>query len=293
MAQSTRHSILDTILAHKRDHEVPQRKRCIPLSEMRRQAEAVEQPALDFTAALQSAQCVALIAEVKRASPSKGDLVNGEFRPLELAQTYEAAGAAAVSVLTDERFFKGSLKYLTGVKQAVRIPVLRKDFIVDEYQLYEARAAGADAALLIVAALDDATLEVLHTLALELGLVPLVEVHDEAETERALRLGARVIGVNNRDLRTFATDIRTTERCARLIANSRRTSRRTEDSSKDPATALHPTPLIVSESGIFTPGDVAVVSAMGARAVLVGESIITAGNIAGQVRALAHVPCGG
>ena len=293
MAQSIRHSILDTILAHKRDDEVPQRKRRIPLSEMRRQAEAVEQPARDFTAALQPAQCVALIAEVKRASPSKGDLVNGEFRPLELAQTYEAAGAAAVSVLTDERFFKGSLEHLTGVKQAVRIPVLRKDFIVDEYQLYEARAAGADAALLIVAALDDATLDALHTLALELGLAPLVEVHDEAETERALRLGARVIGVNNRDLRTFATDIRTTERCARLIANSRRTSRRTEDSSKDPATTLHPTPLIVSESGIFTPDDVAVVSAMGARAVLVGESIITAGNIAGQVRALAHVPCGG
>jgi indole-3-glycerol phosphate synthase len=288
MTQPTRQSILDTILEHKRVHELPQRKRAIPLHEIRRRAEAVVQPRRDFAAALQRHEdCVALIAEVKRASPSKGELVKGEFKPVELARAYEVNGATAISVLTDERFFRGTLEYLTQVKQAVHVPVLRKDFIIDEYQLYEARAAGADAALLIVAALDDPALAHLHRLATDLGLTPLVEVHDEAETERALAIGARVIGVNNRDLRTFMTDIRTTALCAQRVRDWAQRPTGRDRTSVDPAD--YPWPIIVSESGIFTPADVVEVARMGARAILVGESIITSGDVAAQVQALANV----
>jgi indole-3-glycerol phosphate synthase len=282
MTQPANRSILDTILEHKRSGELPQRKRALSLPEMRRHAEALREPARDFAAALRRADGrVALIAEVKRASPSRGELVKGAFDPVAIAQTYAANGAAAISVLTDERFFKGALEYLVQVREAVGVPVLRKDFIVDPYQLYEARAAGADAALLIVAALSDGELAELHTLARELTLTPLVEVHDEAETERALKIGAQVIGVNNRDLRTFVTDIETTARCARFIDG-----RRTTD---DRGTVVRRPSSVVSESGIFTPADVARVAAMGAQAVLVGESIITSGDMAAQVRALSGV----
>jgi indole-3-glycerol phosphate synthase len=263
-------SILDTILAHKRDTELPARKRARPPAEVRRAAEAMPGPTRDFAAALRRADGrVALIAEVKRASPSRGDLIQGDFRPADLARTFVAHGASAISVLTDERFFKGGLDHLAQVRAAVDAPLLRKDFIFDPYQLYEARAAGADAALLIVAALDDAALCDLHTLALTLTLTPLVEVHDPAEAERALVAGAEVIGVNNRDLRTFRVDIETTVRCAQAIGATGRT--------------------LVSESGIATAADVARVAAMGARAVLVGESIITADDVVGQVRALSNV----
>lgn len=282
-------NILDEILAHKREVEVPARKRAVPLNEMRRMAEAITTPARDFAGALHRADGnVALIAEVKRASPSKGDLVKGVFDPVALATTYEANGAACISVLTDEKYFKGDLNHLRAVKSAVNIPVLRKDFIVDAYQLYEARAAGADAALLIVAALDDAELRALHALALSLTLTPLVEVHDEAETERALNAGARVIGVNNRDLRTFKVDIETTRACAqRFSISDFRLS--IADLVNPQSTIQHPK-LLVSESGIFTPADVARVAGMGANAVLVGESIITSGDLPAQVRALAGVP---
>lgn len=263
-----RMSILDTILEHKRAVEVPQRQRERPLAEVRAAAEGSPIPR-DFAAALKPAHGrVALIAEVKRASPSKGDLVKGRFDPAAIAKTYEANGAAAISALTDEPFFRGALSYLSEVKRAVGIPVLRKDFIVDAYQLYEARAAGADAALLIVAALSDDELRDLHALALQLRLTPLVEVHDEAETERALAMGALVIGVNNRDLRTFVTDMQTTARCARLVSSGH---------------------VLVSESGIFTPADVRRAAAMGASAVLVGESLITSADMAAQVRALSGV----
>jgi indole-3-glycerol phosphate synthase len=276
-------SILDTILEHKRRVEVPQRKSLIPLDGVRREAESTPTPR-DFAGALHKADdTVALIAEVKRASPSKGIFIKGEFKPIEIAQAYEANGASAISVLTDENYFQGHLSFMTAVKHAVNIPVLRKDFIVDAYQLYEARAAGADAALLIVAALDDAELRDLHQLALALKLTPLVEVHDEAETERAMAIGASVIGVNNRDLRTFTLDIETTARCAKRLEI------RDWRWSQSPISNLQS--LLVSESGIFTPADVARVAAMGARAVLVGESIITSPNMAEQVRALASVRC--
>jgi indole-3-glycerol phosphate synthase len=284
-------SILDAILEHKRNVELPQRKRQIPLAEMRRAAEQMRDAPRDFAAALRRADgCVALIAEVKRASPSKGELVKGEFKPAALAQTYEANGASAISVLTDERFFKGALDHLRDVKRSVSAPALRKDFLIDPYQLYEARAAGADAALLIVAALDDATLSDLHTLAGELGLTPLVEVHDERETEWAMKIGARVIGVNNRDLRTFDTDITTTARCAKVVLGnwSLVDERRRLTNYQLPITNDRQ-PTLVSESGIFTPDDVARVARMGARAVLVGESIITSGEIPAQVRALSAV----
>lgn len=263
-------SILDTILSHKRETEIPARMRARPLDEVRRAAEATPAAPRSFARALRRADGqVALIAEIKRASPSRGDLVKSSFDPVALGQAYARNGAAAISVLTDERFFKGDLTHLSAVRAAVDVPVLRKDFIVDAYQLYEARAAGADAALLIVAALDDAALRDLHTLARELALTPLVEVHDPAEADRAMRIGAQVIGVNNRDLRTFKVDIETTAACARAIDAAAR--------------------VLVSESGIFTPADVARVAAMGARAVLVGESIITSGDVAGQVRALSSV----
>jgi indole-3-glycerol phosphate synthase len=242
---------------------------------MRRLAETSGTPVRNFAVALHRADGrVALIAEIKRASPSKGDLARGEFQPEALARTYATHGASAISVLTDERFFKGALDHLRQVRAVVDVPLLRKDFILDPYQLYEARAAGADAALLIVAALDDAALRDLFTLACELNLTPLVEVHDERETDRALAIGARVIGVNNRDLRTFVTDIETTARCAARLARDR--------ANADGYT-------LVSESGIFTTDDVARVAAMGAHAILVGESIITSDDVAVQVRALSGV----
>ena len=261
-------SILNTILDHKRNTEVPARLLARPLAEVRRAAEAMP-AARDFGAALRRAdRRVALIAEVKRASPSRGLLARGKWRPAELARTYEANGASCVSVLTDARFFQGELEDLVAVRMAIGLPVLRKDFTVHPYQVYEARAAGADAVLLIVAALDDSDLRDLHALALELGLTALVETHDEAEVDRAMAAGARVIGVNNRDLRTFEMDLDTTRRCAAHLRGA--------------AT-------LVSESGIFTPAHVAAVAAMGARAVLVGESIITSGDIAAQTRVLSSV----
>lgn len=277
MTHSPQRNILDEILAHKRETEVPASKRAVPPADMLRMAESMTSPARDFAGALHLADGhVALIAEVKRASPSKGELVKGAFDPVALASAYEANGASCISVLTDERYFKGSLDHLRAVKQAVTIPVLRKDFIVDAYQLYEARAAGADAALLIVAALDDATLRDFHALACELTLTPLVEVHDEAETERAMKIGATVIGVNNRDLRTFKVDIETTRACAKRLESG-------DERLNLPRS-------LVSESGIFTPADVAKVAGMGANAILVGESIITSGDLPAQVKALAGVP---
>lgn len=261
-------NILDQILEHKRTVEVPGRMRAMPLVEMRRRAETSPLPRRDFARALRR-DTVALIAEVKRASPSRGIFVPGEFDPVAIGRVYADNGAAAISVLTDEPYFKGHLDYMTAVSNAVNVPVLRKDFVVDAYQLYEARAAGADAALLIVAALEQNELQALHDATTALGMTALVEVHDEAETERALAIGARVIGVNNRDLRTFVTDIETTAACARLVDTNTHT--------------------LVSESGIFTVAHVQRVAAMGAHAILVGESIIIAPDRADQVRMLSGV----
>jgi indole-3-glycerol phosphate synthase len=207
---------------------------------------------------------VRLIAEVKRASPSQG-LFRADLDPIAQASTYAAAGAAAVSVLTDARYFHGSLDDLVLVRRAVPVPVLRKEFIVDEYQLWEAREAGADAVLLIVAALDDAVLRDLLGAAKGAGLATLVEVHTAAELDRALRLGAPVIGINNRDLQTLTTTLA-------------------------PSLALLPQippgPIAVSESGLRTGADVAQVVAAGAHAVLVGETLLRAEDVAAKVREL-------
>jgi len=205
-----------------------------------------------------------VIAEVKRRSPSKGELAEIP-EPALLAEAYARGGAAAISVLTEERRFGGSLADLQAVRAAVDVPVLRKDFIVTPYQLLEARVAGADLALLIVAALDDDTLRRLHDEARELGLTVLVEVHDEAETERAVALGAELIGVNARNLRTLAVDHDTFGRLAPLVPEDR---------------------VLVAESGITGPDDAARFAGQGARVVLVGEALVRDGDPEGAVRAL-------
>lgn len=256
--------VLDEIVAHKRA-EVAELKARRPMATMVAACRGLA-PARDFEAALRPAPGarVRLIAEVKRASPSQG-LFRGDLDPIAQASIYATAGAAAVSVLTDARYFHGSLDDLVRVRAAVPVPVLRKEFIVDEYQLWEAREAGADAVLLIVAALEDAALRDLLAAAKGAGLATLVEVHTAPELDRALRLNPPVIGVNNRDLQTLTTSLA-------------------------PSLALLPQippgPIAVSESGLRTGADVAQVVAAGAHAVLVGETLLRAADVAATVREL-------
>ncbi|HDQ73024.1 MAG TPA: indole-3-glycerol phosphate synthase TrpC [Chloroflexi bacterium] len=254
-------TILDEIVHHKWG-EVERLKRDYPLEAIQ---DAVTQapPPRDFGDALRAPD-VSLIAEVKKASPSKG-VICEDFDPVALARAYEAHGAAAVSVLTDAHFFQGRLDDLRAVRQAVEVPVLRKDFVIDPYQVYEARAAGADAVLLIVAALDDARLLELHRLVRDLGMTALVEVHDGRELERALVVGPRVVGVNNRDLRTFEVSLETT---ARLRA------------------AIPVDVVLVSESGVHTPEDVARLAEIGAHAMLVGEALVRADDVGAKIQQL-------
>ncbi|NDJ52001.1 MAG: indole-3-glycerol phosphate synthase TrpC [Chloroflexi bacterium] len=260
-------TILDKILANTAK-EVAQRQADRALHIVREQAE--KQPApLDFVAALQRDR-VALIAEVKHASPSRGVLID-PFNPLELADLYHANGAAAISVLTDQQFFRGSLDILHAIHSKVASPLLCKDFILTPYQIYEARAAGADALLLIVAALPQATLETLHALARCLGMAALVEVHNEAERDRALALSPALLGINNRDLKTFDVDLDTVGRLANSIPE---------------------VVTLVAESGLKTPQDVKRMAQQGADAVLIGEGLVTAGapaRIAEQVRVFSAV----
>jgi indole-3-glycerol phosphate synthase len=256
--------VLDEIVAHKRA-EVAELKARRPMVTVVAACRGLA-PGRDFEAALRPAPGarVRLIAEVKRASPSQG-LFRGDLDPIAQASIYATAGAAAVSVLTDARYFHGSLDDLVRVRAAVPVPVLRKEFIVDEYQLWEAREAGADAVLLIVAALDDSTLRDLLAAAKGAGLATLVEVHTAAELDRALRLNPPVIGVNNRDLQALTTSLA-------------------------PSLALLPQippgPIAVSESGLRTGADVAQVVAAGAHAVLVGETLLRAADVAATVREL-------
>ncbi|MBP7963333.1 MAG: indole-3-glycerol phosphate synthase TrpC [Caldilineaceae bacterium] len=245
--------VLDEIMAWKR-LEVPKQMELVPLAQAKAFA-LISPPALDFAAALTAKPGASLIAEVKRASPSKG-LIAKEWDPVFMAETYVLNGAAAISCLTDARFFQGQLDYLTAIKERFReakvtVPVLRKEFIYHEYQIYEARMAGADAVLLIVAVLSDTELRTLLQLTHNLKMAALVEVHDEAEVERALAAGAQIIGVNNRDLRTFEVDIETTARLRALIPADK---------------------ILVGESGIRTVEDVARMAEMGCDAILVGES---------------------
>ena len=205
---------------------------------------------------------IALIAEVKKASPSAG-IICPNFDPVRIAKEYEAAGASCLSVLTDEKFFQGSLEYLKQIRAAVKLPLLRKDFIIDERQILEAVEWGADAILLIVAILSDSQLNEFHKLACQAGLSVLVEVHDADELRRAIAIGARLIGVNNRDLKTFTVDLATTETLAKKLF--------AEQTREDV--------LLVAESGIHTRADVQRVAQAGAGAILVGESLMR-GDIA-------------
>ena len=257
-------SVLDDIVAGVRT-DLAARESVTGLADLRAALADVDpprDPMPHFRAAGSS-----VIAEVKRRSPSKGDLADIPD-PAALATSYAAGGAAAISVLTEERRFGGSLDDLRAVRAAVETPLLRKDFVVEGYQLLEGRAAGADLALLIVAALADDDLRRLHDQARELGLTVLVEVHDEPETERAVALGAELIGVNARNLKTLEVDDATFAKLAPLVPADR---------------------VLVAESGISGPADVARYAADGARAVLVGEALVRDGDPVAAVRAMREV----
>ncbi len=246
-----RGEILDEIMTHHRER-LPRVMAEVPLADLRAMA-AVAPPPRDFVAALRGPG-VALLAECKKASPSKG-LIVPHYDPVRLARAYEKGGARAISVLTDTRHFQGTLEHLRDVREAVRLPVLRKDFMIDPYQVYEARAIGADAILLIAACLADGQMAELEALALGLGMAVLVEVHDGAELDRALRLKTPLVGINNRNLRSFDTTLDTT---LGLLADV-------------PADRL-----LVTESGIASRADVQRLRAAGVQAFLVGETFMRA-----------------
>lgn len=255
--------LLGEILAAKRTEVAAAKGRCSE-REMEAHARAAPAGAHAFLRALREAPAPRIIAEIKRRSPSRGEL-RADFDAEALASAYQAGGAAALSVLTDEAYFGGCLEALCRARAAAPLPVLRKDFIIDPYQVDEAWRYGADALLLIVAALDDAGLAKLLARTRGYGMDALVEVHDEAELERALRAGADLLGVNNRDLRSFHTDLAVTERLAPRIPGG---------------------VVFVSESGIFTHGDIQRLAASGASAFLVGESLVRERDPAGALRRL-------
>ena len=254
--------ILDTIVAHKQE-EVKIQKSQLPLSELRKTLRDMT-PTRDFKAAISTPGQISLIAEVKKASPSKG-IIREDFDPIAIAQIYQSSGAAAISVLTDERFFQGSLSYLTAIREVTSIPLLRKDFIIDEYQIYQARAAGADAILLIAAILELETMQTFLNIAYSLDLNCLVEVHTESELRRVLDADAQIVGINNRDLNTFQTNLNTTVQLRKLIPQDK---------------------IVVSESGIHSSRDVKMLQECGVNAILVGESLMRSADINAKVKEL-------
>jgi len=253
--------ILDAIV-QKKKIRIGEGKKAMPLSEMRKMAES-SAGTVSFRRAI-TAPGLSVIAEVKKASPSKG-LICSDFKPLRIAAQYEGAGAAAVSVLTEEDFFLGCGETLTRVKSLVKLPVLRKDFIVDVWQVYESRAIDADAVLLIATLLDSARLREFRLLAEELGMDALVEAHSEPELESAVASGAGIIGINNRDLNTFFVDIRTTGHLKKLMPSGI---------------------TVVSESGIENRRDIEYLEDIGVEAALVGEALMKAPDIAAKMREL-------
>ncbi len=255
-------TILEKIVATKR-REIEAAKVAAPGDELRAQLKDAP-PVRDFFGALSAPGSIHLIAEVKQASPSKG-LIRPDFQPTQIATIYAQGGASCISVLTDQPYFQGSLDHLRAIRQVVDLPLLRKDFILDRYQLYEARLAGADGVLLIAECLDDCQLRSLHNEALDLGMTPLVELYEESNIERVLGAGALLVGVNNRNLHTFEVDLQHTLRIQRQIPADR---------------------VLVSESGIATRADVLRLENAGVRAMLVGESLLRQPDISAALKGL-------
>ena len=254
--------ILDTIVAHKRE-ELKRDKENTPLQTLKSRLYDLP-PTRDFRAALVPPGSVNLIAEVKKRSPSKG-IIREDFDPVNIAKTYAGNGASAISVLTDHEFFGGDLSYLSKIRNAVELPLLRKDFTIDEYHIYQARVAGADAVLLIVAILTPEQLREFIGVAHHLNLTALVEVHTQPEVDIALDVGAEIIGINNRDLKTFHTDIATSFQLRKSIPDDK---------------------IVVSESGIYTREDVMKLGEADIDAILVGESLMRSADIGVKVREL-------
>lgn len=253
--------ILDQIV-EKKQISLARKKQNISLDEIEQMAKQLKRTPLNFSAALTKEPTVAVIAEVKKASPSKG-LIRPDFNPLFIAQQYEQAGVEAISVLTEEDFFQGNPAFLRQIRQQQSLPLLRKDFIIDPYQIYEAYVLGADAILLIAAILEDQHLSSYLTLAEQLGMQCLVETHNESELRRVLTSGAKIIGINNRNLYTFEENLKTTQQLRALIPADK---------------------TVVSESGIRTPEDLRYLESFGIDAVLIGEAFMRADNIPAAVK---------
>lgn len=254
--------ILDEII-EKRKLQLEKEKAINSLETMKMLAFAIETPTKSFKKAL-AFETLAVICEVKKASPSKG-LIRKKFEPVEIAKEYETAGANAISCLTEEYYFQGSSEYLKEIRKSVNIPILRKDFIFDEYQIYEARVMGADAILLIAGVLDTQKLIEFSRIAKSLGLDCLVEVHNKEELVFALEANAEIIGINNRNLKTFDVDLETTKRLSKLIPKGK---------------------IIVSESGIATNADMKSAKQFGANAVLIGETLMRSDSISNTIKQL-------